>query len=491
MQTASNVFLKSWQDPQWGSENLSKRPLRGPQAEIIKRTEKHVYAKNGGVLCGRSSRQSGKNDMSAILHMRHLWRNQNSLQLLKWVRTAPTHVPQIIISQKRLEEMMKINRKGVIRHPMFAGQKIQKSEGYIYRVGNATVEFMSSGPQSNVVGATANACLDMDEAHKISKPKFDEDFMPMTASTNAPTILWGVAADGLDTLEWYRQHNIDSGNAHLNLDYPCEVWMDSSEAYRGHVETRIKALGWDHPIIKTQYRLIPVSQEGTYISSSQARQLFESEHERRLAPRPGATYEILIDLAAGNEEFNPDKQFVGEEETATDSTVIWIYEVSSELCQNNIFPIIRIVNLEWWTGVPLPQQQDKIIEIIQYWHATKVTVDGVGVGRQLAESLEQFFGPYVVKKYLATSTSVSEDCFDLLARLNYGAVKIFKDDSSPEWAEFQRQVGWTKYSSSKGKMSLMKPKADKHIDMVKGLTYVNQNKPENIMHQILTVESEY
>jgi hypothetical protein len=157
MHTATDVFVKAWQAPQWASENLSKRPLRGPQAEIIQRVEKHVYARNGGVMCGRSSRQSGKNDMSAILHMRHLWRNQFAPNLLKWVRAAPTRVPQIIISQKRLDEIMHIDCKGTIRHPMFLGKKIQKSKGYICRVGNATVEFMSSGMQSNVVGATASA----------------------------------------------------------------------------------------------------------------------------------------------------------------------------------------------------------------------------------------------------------------------------------------------------------------------------------------------
>jgi hypothetical protein len=253
----------------------------------------------------------------------------------------------------------------------------------------------------------------------------------------------------------------------------------------------VKALGWDHPIIKTQYRLIPVAHEGTYINGAQARALMSGEHERQIKPRAGATYEMLIDLAAGNEQSNPDQEFEGEEATKTDSTIIWIYEVTNEYCANNIFPIVNLVQLYWWTGVDLPKQELEIMEIIEYWKVQKLTVDGVGVGRQMSESLESRYGPFMVNKYIASDVSVSEDCFDLLARLNYSAVKMFQNDGSREWLEFERQVGWAKYISKKGKMNLIKPLADKHIDMVKGLTYINRNKPDIFVHEILSNEAKY
>jgi phage FluMu gp28-like protein len=177
--------------------------------------------------------------------------------------------------------------------------------------------------------------------------------------------------------------------------------------------------------------------------------------------------------------------------TTTVSSVIWIYEVTNDICQNNIFPVVRVINLYWWSGVPLPQQQEQIKDLIIYWRVNKVTVDGIGIGRQIAESLEQTFGSYMINKYIATSTTISEDCFDLLARLNYSAVKMFRNDGSPEWAEFERQVGWTKYSSSQGKMTLSKPKAESHIDMVKALTYINRNAPSAITHMIYSNESVY
>lgn len=491
MSGLEDLFKACWLDPQFESEHMSMRPLRGVQAEIIKRVENFVEAHEGGVMTILSSRQTGKNEVSAVLQRRHLWRRQNSRHVASWIRTAPTYAPQIVNSKKRLTEILQLSEKGEIRHPSFLGAALRRSEGYIWQVGNATVEFLSSGKNANVVGATASECLDMDEAHKIDKAKFDEDFAPFTASTNAGTLLWGVAGDGHDTIEAYRQTNIAEKRDELNLYYPCEVWMDVSDIYRAHVENRVKALGWDHPIIKTQYRLLPVSQEGTFISKTQAQNMFSGEHDRELKPRPGVSYEMLIDIAAGNEDFNPDQALGAEDEdqvTATDSTIIWIYEVTEDLCANNLFPVLRIRDLNWWTGVPLPKQEQEIVKLIEHWKVQKVTVDAVGVGRQIAEALETKFGPFTVKKYTATRTSISEDCFDLLARLNYGGVLMFGDDGSPEYQQFTKQVGWTKYSSALGQITLIKPKADMHIDMVKGLTYINQNKPEMTIHQILSAE---
>lgn len=495
-----DVFKRAYQDPAFEARTLSKRPLRGVQPEMIKRVENFLARHEGGVMTVLSSRQTGKNETSAILQRRHLWRHQNSRYKSSWIRTAPTHEPQIVNSKKRLEELMQIDRKNVIGHPMFLKKKIQKSEGYIWKLGNATVEFMSSGPHSNVVGATASECLDMDEAHKINLAKFDEDFAPFTASTNAGTLLWGVAADGMDVIEHYRKLNQEQGREDLNLYYPCDIWAEANPIYAAHLESRIKALGYDHPIFKTQYRLLPVANEGTYLNSKQVRSLLSGEHERHIKPERNRQYEILIDLAAGNEDFNPDSEFVGEGETATDSTIIWIYEVTDELAANGLFPKILIRNLIWWTGVSLVEQEAEIEKLIEYWNAGKVTIDAVGVGRQIAESMAKKFGSFDPKDeivgggvhaYVANKHSVSDDCFDLLARLNADSVKMFADDGSEEYKQFTKQCGWTKYQSSKGCMNLIKPKSDKHIDMIKALTYFNQNKPDKTMQEIYRNESSY
>lgn len=483
--------MKCHDDPMWESVHVSQRPLRGPQAEIISRLEKIVMAHEGDVATILSSRQTGKNETSAVMHRRHLWRNQYCDTSRIWIRTAPTYKPQIVNSKKRLREILQLNNSSdKIKYPTFHGQKLIKEEGYIWRVGNASVEFISSGPQSNVVGGTANECLDMDEAHKIDQAKFDEDFAPMTANTSAATLLWGVAADGLDVIEYYRQKNIEDGRKDLNLFYPADIWMEIHPPYAKHVEKRINALGKDHPIMKTQYWLQPVSAEGRFLQPKHQRALFSGDHPRLNKPKPGVRYEMLVDIAASNED-NTDNDMEGQDDTTTDSTVIWIYEVSDVVCSNGVFPIIRLVNLYWVTGASLEAQEEEIKEQIIYWNAEKVTIDAVGVGRQIAESMQSHFGDLVVNMYTASNISVSADCFDLQARLNYNSVLMFQDDESPEYAEFKRQVEWTRYQSKKGLMKLVKPKSSQHIDMVKALTYINQNRPVVGMFEIYTNKGDY
>lgn len=495
MVTKRDLYLRCANDPQFESDNIKlgkkPRPLRGPQAELIKKIEKHIANHDGEVMPVRQARQTGKNEVSAVLHRRHLWRRQRYDSSQIWIRTAPTHKPQIVNSKKRLRELLNLSPSKVIKFPLFNNAKLATEEGYIWRVGNASVEFISSGPQANVVGGTANVCLDMDEAHKVDKDKFDEDFAPMAANTSAGILLWGVADNGLDLMSFYREHNKSIGREELNIDLPAEVFMEVNESYAKHVEARISALGYDHPIIKTQYRLLDVSSEGNFLNSRQVRNFLSGQHERELTPRSNDRYQVLVDIAASNEN-NMDDVLEGNEDAQEDSTTIWIYKISPILTANGIFPIIQIVNTVWLTGVSLPIQEEEIESIIRTWRAEKVTIDSIGVGRHIGESMVNKFGDLVVKAYTANPTTVSEDCFDLLARLNHNSVQMFQNDGSKDWAEIERQLGWTKYASKEGKMKLIKPPgAKKHIDFVKALTYINQNNPENKVQEFYSSGTGY
>jgi len=476
--TKKDVYIKARKNPQWESEFLSKRPLRGPQAEIVNRIEAFLQKREGGVMTCRFSRQSGKNEIAAVVQRRHLWRNQQANLQEIWIRTAPTYIPQIVNSKKRLKELLKINSKWRILHPIFEKQRMQRSEGYIWSVRNASIEFLSSGPQSNVVGATASYCLDMDEAHKIDKDKFDEDFGPFTANTNAGTLMWGVAANNMDCLQWYVDYNEENNRPDLNLFYPCDVWMEVNPAYKAHVEGRVAALGWDHPVIMTQYRLIPISAQGTFVNTKQARSFFSGSHIRRKVPQDGVKYHLVVDIAAGNEDFDPlDMSAMEKDNAGTDSTVIWVYEVTPIIASNNLFPIIKVIDCEIYTGQPLEDSEGCIDDAIDHWNPDKVTIDSIGVGRQIGESMVAKWGEFTVNAYTASNTSVSEDCYDFLARLNHESVLMWGDDDSPEYKAIQNQINWTMYSADKGKMKLIKPKATMHIDAIKALTYIHQNAP--------------
>lgn len=485
------LILKCHRDVEFEMRHLSRRPLRGPQAEMVNKCEAHIARHDGEVMTIKSSRQTGKNDVTAVMQRRHLHRRQNDPLYQCWIRTAPTHKPQIVNSKKRLREHLNLSTSNIIRHPLFSNERLTKEEGYIWRLGNAAVEFLSSGPQSNVIGGTASTVLDMDEAHKIDKDKFDEDFAPFTADTNAGTLLWGVGGNGLDTLQWYIDSNNDRGKGHLNLFYPCDYWMDVHPPYREHVEKRVNVLGWDHPVILTQYRLKSIAAKGRFINTKQAMSMYGRTHERIRSPKYGRRYQMIVDIAGGNEEFNPDNLLQGFEDVDTDSTAVIIYEVTDQLSKNGIFPIIRIVDIIWLTGTDIGIDEDMVKTAIKHWSPEKVCIDAVGVGKQLAESMVRSFGPSMINAYTASDTDVSEDCFNTLARLNADSIKMFSDDDSPEWREFERQITHTQYASQKGKMKLIKPKSDKHIDIVKALTYLNQNNPVGGVMELFATGSDY
>ena len=55
------------------------------------------------------------------------------------------------------------------------------------------MQFFSGENTAKVVGATADLLLKVDEAQDIDPAKFDKEFDPMTASTNATRVFWGTA----------------------------------------------------------------------------------------------------------------------------------------------------------------------------------------------------------------------------------------------------------------------------------------------------------
>jgi hypothetical protein len=89
----------------------------------------------------------------------------------------PTFTPQTETSMRRLETRLVTN--GLTRG------KWNRKDGYIYTLGKAFCTYMSADPTANIVGATANRLLVVNEAQDISTFKYDKDIEPMVASANA------------------------------------------------------------------------------------------------------------------------------------------------------------------------------------------------------------------------------------------------------------------------------------------------------------------
>lgn len=453
------------QDPQYHREAVMKiNHLYPPELEAINLVEHHIAQQTGKTITIRSARQTMKNECSAMIctRMLHIFQYRGGT----YIRTAPTWKPQIINSMKRVEGFLRID-------PVL--DNYRPRHGYMFEYHNADITFLSTDKHANVVGATASIALDIDEAHKVDKGKFEEDFGPMTAFHNVPIIMWGVAADKQDLLYEYVQHNLEH-NPDCVLQYPASIWCELLPQYAKHYEERVAKLGADHPVILTQYDLVDVDSIGGYFTKAQQTSLLSGDHEQYSAPKDGRSYVITIDIGgeAEEEESNP----LVKAEGARDSTVALIWEIDHK-DEVNGYLMCRLVDVHWWTGKSLgdepsglPGQQTILLKLLQTWQPHYTVVDGRGVGEQIANYLDTNWG---VEVYKASALSVSDDCYGLKAMINNDRVKVHLDDQSPEYAELVRQIKHTAYEiKSHDQMRITKPHGKGHIDMVKAMTYLYQ-----------------
>ena len=439
--------------------------LPWPQRATIERVERAMRDRAGEVITARWARQTGKNETEAQIESR-LLTIFRGIPGARWIRMAPTYQPQLINSKARLDKFLACD-------PLIAG-RFRKREGGRVEVGHATVQFLSAQVHANVVGATASIGLSLDEAHRIDAGKFESDLAPFTASTNAPVVMWGVAADKQDLLYEYVERNRGTDR---NLEFPAAIWCELSPVYAAHYAGRVAKLGKDHPWIRTQYDLIDIEALGAYLNDAQRRALFAGEHPRLANPRPGLAYGIAIDIGGESEKDLPDEELRAEE-PGRDYLMAWVFEWDPAGASDP-YPEVRIVEGHWWTGREHMAVAPDLVATCRHWNVRGGCIDARGVGEAVAGAVHRAFP--CVEAYKATSESVSQDCFDLLARINTGKVRFWKGDPArdDELREMLGQSRHTRYQIAGHQlMKLVKPSGSgstgAHIDGIKALTYLHR-----------------
>ncbi|NIM60965.1 MAG: hypothetical protein GTO30_04725, partial [Acidobacteria bacterium] len=117
--------------------------------------------------------------------------------------------------------------------------------GHAVRVGRARQIFMSAEPEANVVGHTAQLLLEVDEAQDVSEEKFDRDFRPMAATTNATTVYYGTAWDDRTLLERAKQRHLElerSDGIQRHFEYDWQAVACYNPAYGRYVEAERERL---------------------------------------------------------------------------------------------------------------------------------------------------------------------------------------------------------------------------------------------------------
>ncbi|HMN60287.1 MAG TPA: hypothetical protein PJ988_07985, partial [Anaerolinea sp.] len=272
--------------------------LRAYQRAAADAVLQSVINKAGRSLVVMFPRQSGKNELQAQLEAYLLW--AFSLKPAEIVKVSPTWRPQSQTSMRRLETVLKAN-------PLTQGLW-QRESGYIFRMGEARIFFLSAAEGANIVGATASLLLEVDEAQTVRIDKFDREVAPMAAANNATRVFWGTAW----TAQTLLARELRASQAEQDRDGKRRVFRVTAEeviaevpAYGEYVAHEVARLGRGHVNVRTQYFSEEVDAEAG-LFPPQRLALMEGLHAWRERPRAGETYAFLLDV--GGEERSPGQE---------------------------------------------------------------------------------------------------------------------------------------------------------------------------------------
>jgi hypothetical protein len=468
--------------------------LLQPQRNAVEAVEKIVAnarsrATGPRSLVIRSARQTMKNDVDAtvICRMLHRYRKEGGIV----IRTAPSYSPQLLNSRRRIEWM-------ISRDLLFnASGEPHWRYGHMLCHDKVEVHLLSGSRGGNPEGATASLLLSVDEAHRFDRGVFEDRFGPMVAIHNAPTVMYGIAADRADLLYEHLIANLKEagdpeyetpGGRLIDLptvqQYPAEVWCDLLPTYRQHVDIRERRLGADHPSVLTNYHLMDIEALGSLFSAGQQTSLTVGQDPRGLV---GGRYETvaLVDLAGEVEDAAEVPGGHGDIHARNDACAVLIFAVDRVRTKFD-WPACSLIDMAWWVGLPLEggngvaefdSVKGRLDEILGRYRPSTVVVDARGVGYGTARWIGRNY-PGRVVEYASSAASKSEDLYGFLGMLNAGAVEVFKGDGSPEWVEWEREVrGARKKISAHSLLDLLRPRRKlgeppARVDLIRAASYL-------------------
>ncbi len=425
--------------------------LRPYQREAGQAIVASVMGGHGRTITVEIARQGGKNELSAQVELGLLLLSM--MRDVDAVKCAPTFRPQLRVSMRRLWSRLSQSR-------LSTGAQMEPNA---IRLGRARVLFLSAEAQANVVGHTAGLLLEVDEAQEVDAEKFDRDFKPMAATTNATTVFYGTAWDDRTLLERAKQANLEAerrDGIRRHFQYDWQVVARHIPAYGAHVEERRRTLGETHPLFLTQYCLKTISGGGRLLSATQRAQI-DGHHDRLRHPVAAEHYVAGLDLAGGDDVAivvdavgaplaapSPDADVAPSSSRSPsarrdrDATVLTIgrlvYPAADAIVAE---PRIEIVEHYAWTGVAHEQLLPQIIDLLRdVWRVQRVAVDATGLGETASRLIALALGSARVEPVRFTSESKSRLGFALIAAANGGRLKMYRGDGSGEHREFWRQA---------------------------------------------------
>lgn len=417
-----SVIKRSLLDAPLFAENASGLKLRQYQVQVARSVVQSVIQEKGLSFVVMFPRQSGKNELQAQIETYLL--TLLSQFPAEIVKISPTWKPQSLNAMRRLERVL---QKNVLTRSLWS-----KESGYIFRIGQARIFFLSGAPEANIVGATASTLLQVDEAQDVQIDKFDKDIAPMAASTNATRIFWGTAWSS-NTLLARELRAALAMQAQDGIRRVFRITADDVAAevpaYGQFVAGQIAQLGRSHPMVKTQFFSEEIDAEGS-LFTPQRIALMQGTHQCASSPNfceirepagPG-WFAFLLDVAGVDEEMAAGGDALAN--PRRDSTALTIVQIDLSTLADPLIaaPTYRTLFRYLWTGAPQPRLYSAIRSLAEDWNPAKIVVDATGIGAGLAGFLDRTF-PGRVIPFTFTAPGKSRLAWDFLAIIDAGRWK--------------------------------------------------------------------
>jgi hypothetical protein len=389
-------------------------------------------------------RQSGKNEVQRHVFGWLLYRAAERGGTI--VSVAPTFKPQTINAMERVRLSLDGN--------IATRGQWHSSAGFIFRFHKARLQFFSGENKSRVVGATADLLLSVDEAQDIDPAKFDKEFDPMTASTNATRVFWGTAWTSQTLLarqaKMAREEEAKDGIQRL-FYYTGEDVAKIVPEYAAHLERVVKERGRNHPLVKTQYFNEELDAAGGMFNAGRMALMFSGQLSASPVAHAAGVADTRVTLArpiSGQPENSPQMnadeplgrmkegliakdgeppsaQSTTKEETKSgpfafcidvggmdesslsgqamemvnpgrDSTTLSVVQVDLSTLKTLQGPTYRVIHREAWTGQNHVTVFGKLKALSEKWRPQHIVVDATGVGEGLWAMLDKAFPTRVI-----------------------------------------------------------------------------------------------
>ncbi len=413
----TSIIKRLMQDPLVFADDLSRLPLRTYQEAVARQVVQSILSGDGLTFVVMFPRQSGKNELQAQLEAWLLILFSGTTPGVEIVKVSPTWKPQSLNAMRRLERVLQNN--------VLANTKgWRKESGYIFKVGNSRISFLSGDPESHIVGATANLLLEVDEAQDVSIAKYDKDIAPMAASTNATRIFWGTAWTSNTLLA----RELRAAMKATEQDGITRVFRTDADkvgaevpAYKAHVDGIVARMGRNHPMVKTQYFSEELDAEGALFTAERIRLMQGTHPGLRMGPGADAGWgdnhlvAFLVDVA-GQDEAVVEGAADKHPGAARDSTAITIVEVDTSTIEDPGIgaPVYRVLDRHLWTGLPQSDQYGRLRSLVELWNPRHVVIDATGIGAGLSSFLERTF-PNRIIPFVFTAASKARLCWNYLS----------------------------------------------------------------------------